>query len=258
MTTALRSRFRVIAALVIREITTRYGTKIGGYAWAIIEPIAFIALLSLIFSAFARTPPLGRSFMLFYATGYISFWFYRTMIDQVSKSVQVNRALLTYPVVSPLDTILARSALQVVTQFVVSVTIFSGLSLLIDNFPAINPAPLLAAFLLATALGIGIGMTNCILFHFSGLYEKIFQIVNRPLFFISGIFFLPDSIPHPYREYLLWNPVAHIVALFRQGFYPAYRAPYIDTSYVLALSVGSIIAGLSLLTLFGAKVREAQ
>ncbi|MXN67186.1 ABC transporter permease [Stappia sp. GBMRC 2046] len=257
MIAALRQRFRIIAALVIREITTRYGTRIGGYAWAIIEPVAFIATLSLIFSAIARTPPLGRSFMLFYATGYLAFWIYRTMADQVSKSVQVNKALLTYPVVSPLDTILARTTLQIVTQFVVCVAIFSGIFLLIEHFSSISPAPVLAAFFLAISLGMGIGITNCVLFHFSGLYEKIFQIVSRPLFFISGIFFLPDSIPHPYREYLLWNPIAHIVSLFRQGFYPTYRAHYIDISYVLALSASFVVAGLSLLAVFGAKVREA-
>ena len=38
---------RVLFALVMREMTTRFGRSSAGYLWALIEPAAFIALLSL-------------------------------------------------------------------------------------------------------------------------------------------------------------------------------------------------------------------
>ncbi len=58
---------RVIFALMVREMATRYGRSWGGYFWALAEPVGTIAILSLAFSQFIRTPALGDSFMLFYA-----------------------------------------------------------------------------------------------------------------------------------------------------------------------------------------------
>ena len=57
---------RVLIALFIREMITRYGRSIGGYAWAILEPVGWILMLSAIFSSFIRTPPLGQNFPLFF------------------------------------------------------------------------------------------------------------------------------------------------------------------------------------------------
>jgi ABC-type polysaccharide/polyol phosphate export systems, permease component len=56
--------FRAIMALILREIATTYGRSPGGYVWAVLEPAAGIALLTLIFSAGFRSPPLGTVFSL--------------------------------------------------------------------------------------------------------------------------------------------------------------------------------------------------
>ena len=64
-------RLRVLFALMVREMGTTFGRSWGGYFWAIAEPLGGILLLSLAFGLALRTPPLGSSFMLFYATGYI-------------------------------------------------------------------------------------------------------------------------------------------------------------------------------------------
>ena len=39
---------RVLFALLVREMATRFGGTWAGYLWALIEPVAFIALLSFI------------------------------------------------------------------------------------------------------------------------------------------------------------------------------------------------------------------
>ena len=106
---------RVLFALLMREMTTRFGRSAGGYLWALVEPVGFIALLSLAFSQIAHSPPIGRSFPLFYATGYIAFSFYNDIAALTGRAVQVNRPLLNYPAVTALDTVLARFVLQSLT-----------------------------------------------------------------------------------------------------------------------------------------------
>ena len=81
--TRLIQKFRVLHALILREMVTRYGISRLGYVWAVLEPVGFITLLSLLFSQIAHAPPIGKSFPLFYATGYIAFhWFQQTINSQ--------------------------------------------------------------------------------------------------------------------------------------------------------------------------------
>ena len=70
-------RLRVIAALVLRGMGARNSRSAGGYLWAILEPLGTTLLLALAFSLMLRSPPLGTSFILFYATGILPFRHYR-------------------------------------------------------------------------------------------------------------------------------------------------------------------------------------
>ncbi|MEE4238445.1 MAG: ABC transporter permease, partial [Anderseniella sp.] len=78
---------RVLFALVMREMATRYGRNAGGYIWAVLEPVGTLAILSLVFSAIARKPALGDNFPIFFATGYMAFHFYMDISRAVSASV---------------------------------------------------------------------------------------------------------------------------------------------------------------------------
>ncbi|WP_269583952.1 ABC transporter permease [Roseibium sp. Sym1] len=254
---SLRQQFAIISALIIREMTTRYGNKFGGYMWAVLDPVLFIAILTVVFSAVAHVPPLGRSFMLFFATGYVSFYIYRSTADQVANAVEANRALLNYPIVRPYDAIISRVLLQAATLFVVTLLLFGTMSFFVEIGP-LRMGPILAASAIGLTLGAGVGISNIVWFHLNSTYQHVWGVINRPAFMVSGVFFLPESIPLPYREILMWNPLVHLVGLFRMGFYPTYRASYVDLPYVIGLAVFSVVFGLFLVWLFDARLREPK
>ena len=238
---------RVLFALVMREMTTCFGRSAGDYLWALIEPAAFIALLSLAFSQIAHSPPVGRSFALFYATGYIAFSFYNDIAALTGRSVQVNRPLLNYPAVTALDTVLARFLLQALTGLAVSAGIFSGILLVFAERVHIDPVPLITAFGLASLLGLGVGLVNASLFALSKTWERVYGVISRPLFLISAVFFNFGSLPQFAREVLWWNPLVHLVGLMRSGFYPVYDANYVSVLYVLSVALVLIALGLALM-----------
>lgn len=230
----LPRRIRVFIALILREMTTRYGRSIGGYAWAILEPVAFIAILSIVFSQLTRDPALGRSFPLFFATGVTTFWIYRDIAEAGGGAYTVNRPLFAYPHISILDAVLARATLQLLTQICVAMIVFVGIFLIEDIHPHFNPGPILAAFGLAALIGLGVGMLNCTLFSLMPTWKRIYSLINRPLFILSGIFFTPEMLPAHIREILLLNPLVHIIGLTRTGFYPTYSADYISWPLIIA------------------------
>ena len=253
----MKRQFAIVAALIVREMTTRYGNKFGGYMWAILDPVLTIGILSLVFSAIAREPPLGRSFPFFFATGYSAFYIYRSVSDQSSSAVSANLPLLNYPIVKPYDAIMARVILQVATLFVVNALLF-GVLLYVEKIGRVNWAPILVGSLIAIILGSGVGIANIVWFSLSNTYQEVWGIINRPAFIVSAVFFLPESMPRQFREILLWNPLVHIVGLIRTGFYPTYRAEYIDLPYAIGVAIFALVFGLVLVWWFDAKLREPK
>ena len=256
--TLLGVQGRVLFALMTREMVTRYGRSPGGYVWAIIEPLATIALLSLVFSAIARQPSLGTNFPLFFATGYGVFHVYKDISANVSAAVQSNRALLTFPRISMLDVILARFLLQSATSILAFAAIITGIMLYYDIHMPLDFRAILTALAYAALLGLGIGALNCVLFAFSPTYQRVFNLVNRPLFLISGVFFLFEEVPAELQEWLWWNPLIHVTATMRTGFYVEYHGTFISPVYVLMVALTTLILGVMLLRLLRGRVLEQR
>nr|WP_210267619.1 ABC transporter permease [Sinorhizobium sp. 7-81] len=235
--------------MLVREMSTRFGSKPGGYVWALLDPAAHILLMTLVFQAIARAPALGTSFALFFATGYIAFQFYQAMTSYLNSAVRANKALLSYPNVAPIDTVVARFVLQVGTTTLVGFIVLGTIVATMRGETSLHWPAIFEAVALACLCGLGVAMVNSVLFLKYPLYEQIFNIVNRPLFMISGVFFLPDSIPAPYKDLVLLNPLVHIIMGFRQGFYPEYRAIGLDMEYLYGFAFLTLFAGMLVFTL---------
>lgn len=239
--------FRAIGALILREVTTTYGRSPGGYVWAILEPVAGIALLTLIFSIGFRAPPLGSSFPLYYATGLLVLLMYVDITLKLSQTIQYSRALLAYPRVTFVDALIARALLNVFTQLIVHALVLGFILWALQPNIGIDPLKVLQAYLLIIALASGVGTLNSFLTLAFPVWQTAWAVLNRPLFLVSCIFFNFESIPTPYSEYLWFNPLVHVVGLMRDAFYPYYQPSYISLLYPLVVAAGTMTMGLFLL-----------
>ncbi|MFK3967353.1 ABC transporter permease [Ensifer adhaerens] len=244
-----KAYLRVVSAMVIREMSTKFGSKPGGYIWALLEPIGYILMMTLIFGAIAHAPALGTNFVLFFATGYLGYQMYHAKVMYLSSAVRANKPLLSYPNVAPIDTVTARFILQTLTTTLVSVIVFSVIFLTLQHKPEINWTRLFEAELYAGALALGVGFFNSVMFTKYAIYEQLYGILTRPMFLLCGVFFLPDSMPTPYRDVLLINPLCHVIMLFRSGFYPEYRATGLSVSYLAWCAATIFVIGLVVFTL---------
>src|SRR5690606_15198503 len=85
---------RTVTALMLREIATTYGRSVGGYIWAILEPVLGVALLSVLFSLALRSPGLGSNFPLFYATGFLPFAMFHDLSSKTAAAIRFSRPFL--------------------------------------------------------------------------------------------------------------------------------------------------------------------
>ncbi|MDK3020799.1 ABC transporter permease [Pseudodonghicola flavimaris] len=241
---------RTTLALILREMSTSYGRTPGGYAWAILEPLGAIMVLSLGFSLVVRTPPLGTSFILFYASGYMPFDLYQVLARKVSKAINFSKPLLHYPAVTWVDAVLARFILNALTGITVTALLLTGILAVLDHRSAVDLTPVIEAMALAMLLGLAVGVMNCVLTGLFPVWDIAWSIITRPLFIASGVFFLYDNMP-PLAQQILWyNPLLHITGLMREGFYATYNASYVNHVYVMGVSLAILTLGLILMGRF--------
>ena len=238
---------RTVVALILREMATTYGRSAGGYIWAILEPVLGVALLSAVFSMALQHPGLGTNFPLFYATGFLPFAMFNDVANKVASSIRFSRPFLAYPSVTFIDTMVARVVLNALTHATVICIVISGIFVIYQLPVVVDMVSVFEALLMTTMLGVGVGTLNCYLMTAFPIWERTWQILTRPLFIVSGIFFTYDSMPKSAQEIAWYNPLLHIIGTTRDGFYGAYRADYVSVTFVMAVACLTFFLGMLLL-----------
>jgi capsular polysaccharide transport system permease protein len=211
------------------------------------EPLGGILVLGFGMSILIRTPPIGNSFLLFFATAFLLFAMYQQLASEIGRCINFSRALLMYPAVTWVDAVAARFVLAVLTNVVVMTILFTGLIIGTDTRAQLEMGAIIDAVALTAFLGLGIGILNCVLFGLFTVWMQIWGIANRPLFFISGTFFLYEDMPVSLQDILWYNPLLHITGLMRRGFYGNYEASYVSVTYVILCASVCMFLGVVLL-----------
>jgi len=235
---------RAILALILREMATTYGRSPGGYLWAILEPVAAIVMLTLVFSLMLRSPPLGTNFAIFYATGMLPFGLYSGLSGRVQGAINYSRPLLVYPSVTFVDAIVARFLLALLTSLLVALIVFTGILTAYDTRTVIDFHAVALGYSMAAVLALGVGTMNCVLVSLIPLWDRLWGIVTVPLMILSCIFYTFEMIPKNVQTYLWYNPLVHVIGQVRSGFYPFYAADYVSPLYVFGFGLVPLCIGL--------------
>lgn len=241
---------RVLHALMLREIATRYGRTPGGFIWAVVEPVAAVLVLTAALSMVVHAPSLGSSFVVFYASGYLPFLLYATLQAHVQQALVFSRPLLIYPSVCWIDAVVARFALNLMTGLAVVAIVLAGLALLTGEVRIIKPGLVLLALGLAALLGLGLGVLNCLLAGLFPIWGQIWAILSRPLFLVAGVIFVMEDLPPRIQQWLHVTPWIHVTGIFRAGLYPGYEATYASVPLVLGWALVCLVLGLAFLQKF--------
>lgn len=240
----LRLMLRVIWALLMLEITSRYSRYAVGAVWALVEPALLILFFAFMFS-FVRVRS-GIDVIPFLLCGIAVVLMFRTTAGRVIGGRNANRNLLGLVQVQALDALIARALAEapkwVLVIFVINfVAVLLGLSYWPDD-----GMRCLLVLLGVVVLGFAWGVTMGSLITFFPLLETPNQIINRLWFYTSGTFYSIDIIPEPMRSYLLYNPMLHYVEMGRAGFAGTELPEGINAGYPIFVTIGMLAWGLIL------------
>lgn len=241
------TRGRVIYAIMLREIHTRFGHTRLGYLWAFLEPIGHLATLGVVFAALNHAPPpVGDNLFLFYITGLIPFLMFSHVAQHVMQVADDGNAMLRLPVIKRTDVMLAQGLLQLATEICVGLVIFSVAGLLGEQVVPGDILTVIESISLLGTVALGVGAVNMTIQGFVRSYDTSFAALIRLMYFGSGIYYSPIAMPDWIRSWLVWNPVLQGIEFFRSGFYPQYAPHWLDVPYLATWAVGSVGLGFAL------------
>lgn len=234
-------------ALLLREALSRLFASRGAWFWLIAEPVAHMAILGFIYSGIRQHTIGGIDTLIWLVLGLQGFFLFRRTANQMMGAVDSNRALFSYRQVVPIDTVLMRGLLEMILMVMVIAVILLGLLMLGHDIIPYDPMRLLAALFGLWLLGAAIGLIVSAGTEVAPEFRQIVTMFMLPLYFMSGVMFPIASMPEPYRDWLLYNPVVHGLDVAREGFAPYYHsAPGVSLSYLYDVAIVGVFIGLLL------------
>lgn len=232
-------QYNVIIALFLRELKTRFGKSTIGYFWPFLEPLAHITILSFVFSFRGSDHSSGLNFILIFVTGIIPYLLFQNITSRSANAIESNRGLFNYRQVKPLDTITARSILEVVIYSIILTAMLVVLDSLLGMEYRLNN--LLMVYISISSLVLfsySLGVMFMVMGSINPESKKIIPMIMKPMYFISGIFFTASEVPEGLREYLLLNPIFNMIEWIRYStFVEMGSYKYYDVSYILAITL---------------------
>ncbi|MBR5347360.1 MAG: ABC transporter permease [Deltaproteobacteria bacterium] len=237
-------QWRVIYALMMREVHTIYGTTRLGYLWALVHTMWHICIFWGIRTVMGVRAPHGMHILIFLLVGFGTFHVFSKSINKCMSAVSANKALLTFPQVTPVDLMISRVIIVWCTEMTagflfVCIGLLCGIPIYLNDIGG-----LLAFLLLTPLLGLGVGMICASLAVLFPTLEQIIPMGLRIMFFVSGLFFSATRIPSDILKYLWYNPILQIIEWGRYCLSRGYPVLNYSLPYLIVLTVSSLCLGL--------------
>lgn len=236
---------RVIWALMMREVLTRYGRHNIGFLWLFAEPMLFTVGVTILWTATGSFHGSTLPIVAFALTGYSSVLLWRNMPSRTIGSLAPNLPLLYHRNVRPLDIYYSRLALEAAggtTSFVVLALFFFAIGWL---EPPEDVLQITGGWLMLSWFGGALALFLGALSETSETVEKIWHPAAYFLFPLSGAAYLVDSLPQAAQNVVLWLPMVHGVEFIREGYFGSQVTAHYDMAYMAICNVFLTLAGLA-------------
>jgi ABC-2 type transport system permease protein len=235
-----------------RELKSRFKGSILGWAWSLINPLATLAVYSLVFGFFLKFPPpvAGnghlKNFSIYLFTALVLWNFFFAVITG-SMGALVGAGPLLRKIYFPPWTPIAGSAIAALTQTGIEVGLLIVVYILVGNISwTVVFVPILLALLAAFSLGLGFFLA---LFNAKLRDVGYLVLVGLNLLFYACPIIYPIATvqkvvqQHPWAQIYYWNPLTQFIEANRDALYDL-RAPSLGRmAYLTVVSLVALIAG---------------
>jgi ABC-2 type transport system permease protein/capsular polysaccharide transport system permease protein len=247
---------RVISALFLRELLTRYGRNNIGFLWLLVEPMLFTLVVVWIRTLAGSFYQGSIPMVAFAITGWPALMLWRNMPGRCIGAVRANRSLLHHRQVKILDVYLSR----ILLEFMATSTSLVLVSLILSAMGWLSaPEDILktiGGWCLLGWFGAGLALTIGSLSERWEVVAHLWRPASYLLMPLSGVAFVVDALPHGLRDAALWFPVLNAVEFMREGWFGSTFHAHYDLGYVVTFNLCLTFVGLALVRQIGLDAEE--
>lgn len=240
---SLAIQVRVIGALLMREVLTRYGRHNIGFLWLFVEPMMFTVGVTILWTATQAFHQSNIPIVAFSVTGYSSVLLWRNMPARCVSAIVPNLALMYHRHVKVFDIFASRIVLEAAGStiaFVVLATFFVAMGWM---NPPEDIVQVMGAWALLAWFGAALGLLVGALSERTDIVEKLWHPISYILFPLSGAVFMVDWLPPAAQDAVLVLPMVHGVEMLREGWFGSLvRAHYTFAYFFTANLLFTLLA----------------
>ena len=247
---------RVIRALLLREVITRFGRENLGVLWLVGEPMVFTLGVAALWTAMRAHQVSDLPIITFAITGYSSVLLWRNTVGRCIGGIPANAALLYHRNVRVIDVYATRILLEIggaTASFAALTLIFlatESIQAPVDLLSIAIGWAMLAWF--GAALGVLVGSATT----FSHLVDRVWHPLSYLLFPLSGAAFMVEWLPPAGRDVVLLLPMVHGVEMIREGFFGSILRTHHDLAYMATCNLVLTLVGLFVMQAAARRVGE--
>jgi capsular polysaccharide transport system permease protein len=251
---SLRVQWRVIRALLMREVITRYGRENLGVLWLIGEPALFTLGVMALWTGAGLSHGSNLPIVAFAITGYSSVLMWRNTASKCNSAIHQNFNLLYHRNVNVVDVFATRIILELAGT-TASFTLLSLFFIAIDVIsPPVDMLQVVGGWFMLAWFGAALGLTLGAATAYSELVDRIWHPTSYLLFPLSGAAFMVEWLPKPAQDVVLLLPMVHGVEMVREGFFGDVVRTHYDASYMALCCSVMTLVGLLLVRDAGRRV----
>jgi capsular polysaccharide transport system permease protein len=251
---SLRVQWRVIQALLMREVITRFGRENLGVLWLIAEPATFTLGVSALWTAAGLNHGSSLPIVAFAITGYSSVLMWRNTASKCNSAIHQNFNLLYHRNVQVIDVFITRIILEIAGT-TASFSLLSLLFILVGVIePPIDLLQVIGGWLMLAWFGSALGLVLGAATTYSELVDRIWHPASYLLFPLSGAAYMVEWLPQRGQDVVLWLPMVHGVEMLREGYFGNAIRTHYDVSYMALCCLALTLAGLLLVRDAGRRI----
>ncbi|QLB12715.1 capsular polysaccharide transport system permease protein [Bisgaardia hudsonensis] len=241
---SLKIQKRVINALLMREIITRYGRNNIGFLWLFMEPLLFTLMISVMWKFIKADQYSTLNIIAFLITGYPIAMMWRNASRRTIGAISGNLSLLYHRNIRVLDTIFARVLLEISGATIAQIIIMTFFIIIGWIDVPHDIFYMLLAWLLMALFATGLGFIICSIAFYVDAFGKIWGTLSFIMLPLSGAFFFVHSLPSYVQKYALWIPMISGTEMFRHGYFGDSVTTYENISFLIICDLVMLLIGL--------------
>lgn len=205
----------LLVTLCLHRIKVRYKQSLLGWAWAFLQPLALMAIYTVIFSVVARMPSEGMPYAVFVYSALLPWTYFSNAVTSSAGSLVSHTQLIT-KVFFPREILPLTYVFVGLFDFLVASVVLAGLMIYHHTALTIYALYLVPILLVETAFIVGFSLilaATQVRFRDVGFAVPL---LLQLWMFASPVVYPLSAVPQRMRALYLLNPMAGVVENFRR------------------------------------------